>query len=115
MVAVAPGARRPRLHPARVHVPCEGLIEITLRRKESSETRRAFTSAAAIVELFVTITVQRIVAPTGALVGEAVLVTLRSPSGGGGPGPGGIGGIGGSGPGSGAVDLRVFVNVQTTT
>ena len=76
-------------------------------------------SAAAIVELFVTVIVHVIVCPSTAVVGVAVFWTLRSPSGGsgaGGGGSGGGGGGGGGGPGGigGAVDLRVFVKVQTT-
>src|SRR5262249_7442863 len=142
IVADAPGPSRPRSHILVLveHVPCEGVIERTLERCENSFTLTTLTSAAAREEVFFTGTVRGILSPIPTGAGFAVLVIARSSggeggggggvgggvggagvggAGGAGGGDGGVGGVGvggvGVGDGDGAGDLRVFVNVQTTT
>src|SRR5262245_3746971 len=103
--ADAPGARRPRLHLKRAHVPCDGVTEITLVRKErGSASLTPFTSAAVTEDRFVTVIVQVSLPPTETDVGCTDLTTARSSRCWG----------GGSGPGPGPLILW-FVNVHTTT
>ena len=84
-VADAPGASRPRLHVNGLQTPWEGVSEINLVRNErGSSTLRPFTSAAATVELFVTVIVHVMRPPTRTTVGCADFVTTRSSSGPGG-------------------------------
>src|SRR5262249_46306479 len=113
----------------------------TLERCENSFTLTTLTSAVAREESFFTVTVHVIFSPIPTVAGFAVLVIARSTGGeggggggvGGGVGGAGVGGAGvggtgggvggeggvgvgvGDGEGDGAGDLRVFVNVQTTT